>query len=303
MNAQAILTPGGIADQLTRGLSGLGQSFNDREEMLRRGQRDRIGDDRYTAEMALRQQRLDREDARQALMDRRYGDERRYSHARDALGDRRTAESEAAARQDREYQRQDAERKRQSLYPEDYASSPSPQVARTAQEALNRREFSDAKSGYIPQDKMIGGFQGRDWREPMVPNEQVYGPKPGSPAAQGQAAGDALRRPVRDYQAEIRLRDSLRDDVPAKPEDAPKNARNTLKVLEPQIANLQSRATLLDPTIPEQAAELQQIQIDLPKLQAAVRDLNAQLMPGGAPPAGGDWKQRAANGFKQFVTP
>ena len=76
MNAEAILTPGGIADQLTRGLSGLGQSFARREDLLYQGQRDRIADDRYNAEMALRQQEQARRDARQALEDQRYQQER-----------------------------------------------------------------------------------------------------------------------------------------------------------------------------------------------------------------------------------
>ena len=91
MNAEAIMTPGGIADQLTRGLSGLGQSFNRREELLRQGQRDRIGDDRYTAEMALRERDRQQQIERQTMQDRRMG-------ARDALADRRYGDQHAETR-------------------------------------------------------------------------------------------------------------------------------------------------------------------------------------------------------------
>jgi hypothetical protein len=100
MNPEAIMTPGGIADQLTRGLSGLGQSFARREELRYQGQRDRMADDRYTAEMALRQQAQERADARMALEDRRYGEQQARLGRMDqlALEDRQRAQEEATYR-------------------------------------------------------------------------------------------------------------------------------------------------------------------------------------------------------------
>lgn len=183
MNPEAIMTPGGIADQLTRGLSGLGQSFARREELRYQGQRDRMADDRYTAEMALRQQAQERADARMALEDRRYGEQQARLGRMDQL-----------ALEDRQRAQADAERKRRSMYPEDYVNSPDPQQSRSAQEALRRQEFDYATKGYVSPDQMQT-LPGADFRAPMQPGQPLFGPVPGSAAAQGLEARAAREKP------------------------------------------------------------------------------------------------------------
>jgi hypothetical protein len=183
MNPEAIMTPGGIADQLTRGLSGLGQSFARREELRYQGQRDRMADDRYTAEMALRQQAQERADARMALEDRRYGEQQARLGRMDQL-----------ALEDRQRAQADAERKRRAMYPEDYVNSPDPQQSRSAQEALRRQEFDYATRGYVSSDQMQT-LPGADFRAPMQPGQRLFGPVPGSAAAQGLEARDQSRKP------------------------------------------------------------------------------------------------------------
>lgn len=184
MNPEAIMTPGGIADQLTRGLSGLGQSFARREELRYQGQRDRMADDRYTAEMALRQQAQERADARMALEDRRYGEQQARLGRMDQL-----------ALEDRQRAQADAERKRRAMYPEDYINSPNPQWASSAQEALRRQQYGLAfDKGYVPSDQMQT-LPGNDFRAPMQPGQRLFGPVPGSAAAQGLDARAAREKP------------------------------------------------------------------------------------------------------------
>ena len=191
MNPEAIMTPGGIADQLTRGLSGLGQSFARREELRYQGQRDRMADDRYTAEMALRQQAQERADARMALEDRRYGEQQARLGRMDQL-----------ALEDRQRAQADAERKRRAMYPEDYVNSPDPQQSRSAQEALRRQEFDYATKGYVSPDQMQT-LPGNDFRFPMQPGQRLFGPVPGSAAAQGLEARTAKVKPQRDFEGEL----------------------------------------------------------------------------------------------------
>lgn len=187
MNAEAILTPGGIADQLTRGLSGLGQAFVRGDELRYQGQRDRVADDRYSAEAALREREMQRRDARQALEDQRYQDETAY---------RRDQDQRVAA---------DRELARQAAYPELYQGSPSPQIASRATDALRRREFDDASKGYVSPEKMQVLPDQQDWRVPMAPGERMYGPPASSPAAQGLAARETRTRAPRDHMAEKQL--------------------------------------------------------------------------------------------------
>jgi hypothetical protein len=192
MNPEAIMTPGGIADQLTRGLSGLGQSFARREELRYQGQRDRMADDRYTAEMALRQQAQERADARMALEDRRYGEQQARLGRMDQL-----------ALEDRQRAQADAERKRRAMYPEDYVNSPDPQQSRSAQEALRRQQYGLAfDKGYVSPDQMQT-LPGNDFRVPMQPGQRLFGPVPGSAAAQGLEARSAREKPQRDFEGEL----------------------------------------------------------------------------------------------------
>jgi len=225
MNPEAIMTPGGIADQLTRGLSGLGQSFARKGELQYQGQRDRMADDRYTAEMALRQQAQERADARMALEDRRYGEQQARLGRMDQL-----------ALEDRQRAQADAERKRRAMYPEDYVNSPDPQQSRSAQEALRRQEFDYATKGYVSPDQMQT-LPGADFRAPMQPGQRLFGPVPGSAAAQGLEARAAREKPQRDFEGELETRikaTSERDRV----RYAEENRQNQIERINKQIDRL-----------------------------------------------------------------
>ena len=342
MNAEAIMTPGGIADQLTRGLSGLGQSFNSREEMLRQGQRDRIGDDRYTAEMALRERDRQQQNDRQAMMDQRdqsrYADSQTHLHARDALDASRYATQE-------NQRNTEADLNRQTQHPELYQNSPSPQIAHTAQDALGRRQFSDAKAGYIPQDQMHPMPGSQDWRVPMEPGEPMYGPTPGTPAWQGQRAGEVLRESKqqgRETPEQRAIREAGNIDRSVK-------GRADIASLQQEGRNLTALRTQRDklrgeidsqglgrPTIgadkplwftgdyeaPDLAAwdgahpRHSEAQKQYDALDTQIKSMESAQGQGqgqqAAPPAqaGGNWMQRAAtgmkpsgSGFSQFVTP
>lgn len=76
MNPQAIMTPGGIADQFTRGLSGVAQAFADRSRIDREAERDAFA----------------RQQAADALA--RQNEQMLYSRGRDTLADTRYAEQE-----------------------------------------------------------------------------------------------------------------------------------------------------------------------------------------------------------------
>ena len=316
MNAEAILTPGGIADQLTRGLSGLGQSFAQRENLLYQGQRDRVADDRYVAEMALRQQELARRDARQALEAQRYQQE---------LAFRQQQEQRVAA---------DRELERQTKYPELYQASPSPQVSSRAADALRRREFEDARAGYVPPERMQVLPDQQDWRVPMAPGERMYGPPAGSPAAQGFAARPQPTTPMfrRDPLDVAGFNASARDDQNEKAFQR-KLLQDQIRSLEGQLAEANNAAQgILAPSIDQAypgkhwygggtytaedvaASPLtkQKMAADMrvTELTAQLNQLRASAMGGAAGALGapantpvGDWKSRAAGGFKQFVTP
>lgn len=320
MNPEAIMTPGGIADQLTRGLSGLGQSFARREELRYQGQRDRMADDRYTAEMALRQQAQERADARMALEDRRYGEQQARLGRMDQL-----------ALEDRQRAQADAERKRRAMYPEDYVNSPDPQQSRSAQEALRRQEFDYATKGYVSPDQMQT-LPGADFRAPMQPGQRLFGPIPGSAAAQGLEARDQSRKPnygrteeERIAAAEAARRFQTERDAARVAE---KDRQNQIERINKQIDKLKTAQAAQ--MVPEVGADrpfwgtgdYTQAQIDaLPggaarkALQGQIDDLNVELrsLQSGAAsalggnaqpqPPKGDYKSRFVDKLKSRVTP
>jgi hypothetical protein len=79
MNPQAIMTPGGIADQFTRGLSGVAQAFADRSRIDREAQRDafsqarqleqeQMARDAFARQGDWRQQEIDRQNTLDAIV-------------------------------------------------------------------------------------------------------------------------------------------------------------------------------------------------------------------------------------------
>jgi hypothetical protein len=277
MNPEAIMTPGGIADQLTRGLSGLGQSFARREELRYQGQRDRMADDRYTAEMALRQQAQERADARMALEDRRYGEQQARLGRMDQL-----------ALEDRQRAQADAERKRRAMYPEDYVNSPDPQQSRSAQEALRRQEFDYATKGYVSPDQMQT-LPGNDFRAPMQPGQRLFGPVPGSAAAQGLETRAAKEKPQRDFEGELATRIKATSERDAA-RVAEKDRQNQIERINKQIDKLKTaQAAQMVPEVNSDrpywgTGKYTQEQIDaLPEgaarkaLQGQIDDLNVEL--------------------------
>ena len=71
MNPQAIMTPGGIADQFTRGLSGVAQAFADRSRIDREAARDAFSQQRALEQDRMAQAAFDRQNTwRQQEIDR-----------------------------------------------------------------------------------------------------------------------------------------------------------------------------------------------------------------------------------------
>jgi hypothetical protein len=77
MNPQAIMTPGGIADQFTRGLGGVAQAFADRARIDREAKRDAIAQQQAADALARQQEQMIYARGRDAEADRRYAEERR----------------------------------------------------------------------------------------------------------------------------------------------------------------------------------------------------------------------------------
>jgi hypothetical protein len=237
------------------------------------------------------------------------------------------------ALEDRQRAQADAERKRRAMYPEDYVNSPDPQQSRSAQEALRRQEFDYATKGYVSPDQMQT-LPGNDFRAPMQPGQRLFGPVPGSAAAQGLEARTAKVKPQRDFEGELatKIRATSERDAARVAE---KDRQNQIERINKQIDKLKTAQAAQ--MVPEVGADrpywgtgnYTQEQIDaLPEgaarkaLQGQIDDLNVELrsLQSGAAgalggntqlqPTGGDWKQRTVqgmsapnSGFSQFVTP
>jgi hypothetical protein len=311
MNPEAIMTPGGIADQLTRGLSGLGQSFARREELRYQGQRDRMADDRYTAEMALRQQAQERADARMALEDRRYGEQQARLGRMDqlALEDRQRAQEEATYRRNMGFLDR-------GVVPEGV------------------REFKDPN----PQEA-FGRFGPNDPPPEWGEGVRQYTPEAQIAANARQALTKKMEpKPQRDFEGELATKiraTSERDAARARAkrmEQITKEINNAKKDKEQRITAallaegmtlgeqdgwFTSRDTALKNIAAARKAHesepdpaLQDLEMELAALKAmggAAGALGGSSQP---QPTGGDWKQRTVqgmsapnSGFSQFVTP
>jgi hypothetical protein len=174
MNAEAILTPGGIADQLGRSLSGVAQAYADYNNQKAAQAQQDIVNNRESARMALEQQRyaqqqdrLQQQDARQALMD-----SRNYA-SQQHVADQRSA-SAALAQQLGNYRLAETN-------PRAYTNGSDPALAQYAQSKLNASQFKDATQGYVdPRDIQNTGPQGEQ------------GPFISSPSQQGLSARKTL---------------------------------------------------------------------------------------------------------------
>ena len=77
MNPQAIMTPGGIADQFTRGLSGVAQAFADRSRIDREAARDAFARQQAADALARQEEQMEYARGRDTLADKRYAEEQR----------------------------------------------------------------------------------------------------------------------------------------------------------------------------------------------------------------------------------
>ena len=199
MNPGAILTPGGIADQLTHGLSGVAQALAQRGQIQRQDRQQEFQNNQSELRMALAQSADERASAAQALQQAQFeaSHRQRANQFEQNLG----IQKQQLANQEMNAQRQD-------MYanPEAYTASPSPAMSGTAQRLSDRNTFKEAAQGYVrPEENRI--MSGTDWTHPLAPETPAFGPKLGSPAAQGL---DVFNQRMRSKQtAHLSLADQL----------------------------------------------------------------------------------------------
>lgn len=201
MNTEALLTPGGIADQLGRSLSGVTQAYADYNRQKAADAQQQFQNNRMTARDALDQQRYaqlmaqqQHQNERQAALDAQAAKDRQFNM-------NRLSASDALAQQLQQYKMAD-------MNPRGYLQTDDPALAQFAQAKLGQNQFEHAVKGYVdPRDIANNGPQ-QDWHTRY--------PEPVNQGFAAKSAADALAhekiRAPRDYEAEYAARNATREE-------------------------------------------------------------------------------------------